>query len=292
MKKILLPALLSIPFALFAQTATDIVLMDIEITNAKVSLSNPVNITNHKGYDNQPFFVPGKQMLYFTSDRDTAAAHTDIRQYNYQTGEARFLTNTPDKEFSPTLTPDGKYISCIIQRANGTQDLAKYPVNGGDAIGLINHLKVGYHAWIDNNRLLLFILDDSAHNSLHIYNLNTREDKIIAQNPGRSLAKIPGQNAMSFIDKTNPKMGVIKKISLENMQVSAIGNALPGQEYMVWTKNEWILMSDGKMIYYWDQNPANNWQKIEADYQNPLLKGITRLALNAENTKLAIVVRE
>jgi Tol biopolymer transport system component len=170
MKKILLFALgfsfLDSP----GQTGSEIYHFDLKVKGGQVVLSNGKNITNHKGYDNQPFFHPSQPVIYYSSFDDSG--RSDIKYYNYERKETMNLTLTHEREYSPTVTPDGQSISCIIQRDNGAQDLGKYPINGGKPEVLINHLKIGYHAWAGENKLLLFILDDSSHNSLHYYDLS------------------------------------------------------------------------------------------------------------------------
>ena len=56
MKKYLLIFFLFFQFSSFAQNGSEIILFDVNINAKEITLSNPVNITNHKGYDNQPFF--------------------------------------------------------------------------------------------------------------------------------------------------------------------------------------------------------------------------------------------
>ena len=292
MKKYSFIVVLVFPLIVFSQAGTEIFLLDVHWKGKTISLNNPINITNHIGYDNQPFFDLKKPVIYYTSDRDSMS-NTDIKIYNYKTNVSSFLTNTPVNEYSPTETPDGKFISCIIARKKPfAQDLGKYPIKGGAAEILINNMVVGYHSWIDDHRLLLFILDDTAHNSLHYYDLLTKEDRLIIKTPGRSLSKIPGQHAMSFIDKTDPKIWLIKRLELLSQQVSVITPTLPGQENMVWTKNGMIIMSDGTDLFYFDPKNKGEWSKINFIQHNPAIKGITRLALNADNSKMAIVVKE
>jgi hypothetical protein len=291
MKTPVLIILLIVPMLVFSQGGSEIFLFDMEVKGKTVTLSNPVNISNHKGYDNQPFFSLREPILYFTSDRDTS--NTDIKVYNYQTGALTFLTKTPENEYSPTVTPDGKFISCIIARKSPfAQDLGKYPVSGGEPVILVNNLVVGYHAWIDDNRLLLFVLDGNGHNSLHHYNLLTKEDKVLAQNPGRALRKIPGQHAMSFIDKTDSLSWKIKKLDIGTMQISDIGPTLLRKEDMTWTANGLIIMSNGTDLFSLEPGSGEGWQKINIINSNPSVQGITRLTVSADNTKIAIVVRE
>jgi Periplasmic component of the Tol biopolymer transport system len=278
-----------------AQPATEIFLFDIKVTNGQVTLSNAKNISKHKGYDNQPFFHPDQPVIYYSSFDDSS--RSDIKFYNYQTKQTSNLTLTREREYSPTVTPDGNFVSCIVQRDNGAQDLAKYPINGGKPEILINHLKVGYHAWADDNKLFLFVLDDSINNSLHHYYLDKNADTVIAENIGRSLHKIPGQNAMSFVQKISDKQYVVKKYDLNTGVISSIIAALPGQDQLCWLKDNIALMSDGTKLFSFRENSFTElkdrkWQPVIIQGDTSMLKGITRLAVNVENTKLAMVVNE
>src|SRR6266498_858287 len=278
-----------------AQTGSEIFLFDMKIENGLPSLSNGINITNHKGYDNQPFFHPSKPVIYYSSFNDSS--RSDIKYYNYETKETKNFTLTHDREYSPTVTPDGNFISCIIQRDNGAQDLAKYPIDGGKSEVLINHLKIGYHAWAGENKLLLYVLDDSIHNSLHYYYLGKNTDTVIAENIGRSLQKIPGQNAMSFVQKTSEKTSVIKKFDMSTGVISTLVATLPGQDHFTWLQNGLMLTGDGNKLYYhqetaFEEVKDKGWQPVIIAGDISMLKGVTRLATNPANSKLAVVVSE
>ncbi|MEJ0031081.1 MAG: hypothetical protein WDO15_12190 [Bacteroidota bacterium] len=77
------------------------------------------------------------------------------------------ITGTSEREFSPTVTPDKQFLSCIIQRDDGVQDLGKYPIDGGDPALIIDNLKVGYHVWVDNSHLALFVLGETPEAEAH-----------------------------------------------------------------------------------------------------------------------------
>jgi len=264
----------------------------------QIILSNGINITKHKGYDNQPFFHPTQPLIYYTSSDDsTRIDSSDIKVYNYQTKQSTRFTNTADREYSPTVTPDEKFISCILQRRNGAQDLVKYPIEGGKPKVLINHLKVGYHTWASDNSLFLFVLDDSVHFSLHYYHLVNDVDTVVAENVGRGLNKIPGQNAMSFVQKISDTLSVLKKFNLGTSAVSNIIYTVKGKDQLAWLQNNIIVMSDGKQIFFYKEDPYSEfkdkkWKPITITGSSIKLKSITRLATNAENTKLAVVVSE
>jgi len=274
-------------FNCVAQTGSEILLFDLKIKKNKITLSNPKNITNHPGYDNQPGFNRNEPMLYYSSFNDDG--RSDIKAYNYETNTTTSFTQTSEREYSPTHTPDGEYLSCIIQRDNGAQDLGKYPLAGGDAYTIINNLTVGYHVWADNSHLAMFILGEP--NTLHFIRLPTKEDTVLAQNIGRSLHKIPGERALSFIQK-NSTNSEIKRLDTETMLITTLAPTLPGREDICWTLDGKIISSDGTKLFVFDPKKENSWKEIQLPAGAQLLKGVTRLAVNAKGDKLAVVVAE
>jgi hypothetical protein len=285
-----------------AQTGSEIYLFDLKINGSQLSITNGKNITNHKGYDNQPFFHPSQPLIYYSSFNDSG--RSDIKFYNDEINETKNLTATHDREYSPTVTPDGKFISCILQRDNGAQDLVKYPITGGRPEVLVWHLKVGYHSWASSNKVFLFVLDDTIHNSLHNYDVSTNMDTVVAENIGRSLHKVPGEYAMSYVQKITDKQFVIKKYIISTGVSSPIVNTLPGQDFFCWidagsvdAKKRFLLSSDGSKLFFHADNSSvefkdKQWQPVIVEGDTKMLKGITRMAVNADNTKLAVVVGE
>ncbi len=271
----------------FAQSGSEILLFDLKIKKSKITLSNPKNITNHPGYDNQPGFNRNEPVLYYSSFNDDG--RSDIKSFNYETNTTESFTQTSEREYSPTHTPDGEYLSCIIQRDNGAQDLGKYPLAGGDPYTIIDNLTVGYHVWADNSHLAMFILGEP--NTLHYLRLPTKEDTVLAQNIGRSLHKIPGERALSFIQK-NSTNWEIKRLDTETMLITTIARTLPGQEDICWTTDGKIISSDGTKLFVFDPKKEKSWKEIQLQAGAQLLKGVTRLAVNAKGDKLAVVVAE
>jgi hypothetical protein len=277
-----------------AQTGSEIYLFDLKQKDGLYIISNGTNITSHKGYDNQPFFHPTLPLIYYSSANDSG--RTDIKYYDYKKKETANLTLTNEREYSPTVTPDGRFISCIIQRDNGAQDLGKYPIGGGAPVVLINNLKVGYHAWIDKQSVLLFVLMDSS-NAMGVYTFHDEDPTyiVLANNIGRSLHKIPGQNAMSFVQqKTAEKEAMIKRLDLVTGEISPIIIAFEGHDFLTWLQNNTLLTSNGSRLisFHADFIKRVKPLPVTVEGDGSMLKGITRLATNADNTKLAVVVSE
>jgi hypothetical protein len=273
---------------LWAQTGSEIILFDLKVKKDKVTLANPKNGTNHKGYDNQPSFHTDEPILYYSSFNDEG--RSDIKSFNYKSEETVAITNTSEREYSPTLTPDKTSLSCIIQRDNGAQDLGKYPVDGGEPTVIIDNMTVGYHVWADNSHLALFILGTPQ--TLHYLRLPTKEDTVLAQNIGRSLHKIPGERAISFIQKISETQSEIRRLDVETMKITTLAATLPGKEDITWTPDGKIISSDGTKIYFLDPAKGKKWMEIPIQSGSELLKGVTRLAVNSKGDKLAVVISE
>ena len=276
----------------YGQAGSEIYLFNMKVKNGQVVLSGGVNITNHKGYDNQPFFHPSEPIIYYSSFNDSG--RSDIRYFDYKKKTTvDFIITTDYREYSPTVRPDGQWVSLIIQKPNGDQDLGMYPVlKNKKPMILINDLKIGYHAWVDNSKLLLFVLEDSIRHTLHYYNLSAKEDTVLAENIGRSLHRIPDQNAMSFIQKISDSVSIVKRFDPVTLSITTLIATVKGSDHIAWLKNNTILTSSGDQIFYYQLNREAPWQPVIVEGDISMLKGVTRMAVNADNTKLAVVVSE
>ncbi len=278
--------LILVPLASTAQPASEIFLFDIKNRKNSVTIENPVNITNHKGYDNQPCFHPTETKVFYSSFNEEG--RSDIRMYDFKSLTTTNITQTPEREYSPTVTPDRDHLSCIIQRDNNAQDLGKYPIGGGEAEVIIDNMTIGYHAWADNSHLVLFVL--GTPNTLHYLRLPTKKDTIIAENVGRSLHRVPGEAAISFVDKAGTGW-LIKKFDTHAMKVTQVAPTMVGSEDLCWLPDGKILMSNGTSLYFLRPKKDVTWQKVEMPAL-AAMKGITRLAVSPNGKKLAVVVEE
>jgi len=280
-----------IPIGLISQANTEIYLFDLQFDNGKIIISNPENISNRKGYDNQPFFHPQEPLIYYSSFDDSL--RSDIIVYNFETKQTTKFTETRVREYSPTVTPDGQFISCIIQKDNGEQNLSTYPIGGGSAIDIINDMIVGYHAWIDEENLILFVLGEP--HELRTYNIANRKSTIVTKDIGRTLSKTSGFLQGCFVQKTIDEWSIMK-VDINNNETEIICSTIEGREDFVWFDDEIILMNDGFQIYYKNVEVGDEWKKVEYDFKlgkgNEFMKDLTRMALSNNRHKIAIVVGE
>ena len=263
--------------------SSDVFIIDVASHNGKMKLGPPVKITSWVGYNNQPSFMPDGQSILYTSIRDKQA---DIYRYDIARGATTQITKTPESEYSPTLMPDGKSISVVRVEADGTQRLWKFPLAGGAPMLILEKIKpVGYHLWIDDHTLALFILGKP--NTLQIVDTRTEETETIAENPGRILRRIPHQNKLSFVHKISDQEWIIKAYDLQTRQMAPITQTFPGVEDYAWTPAGDLLMAkDAKLFVRKKSDWA--WQEV-ADFSSAGLKTITRITVSPNGDKIAFV---
>src|SRR6266446_2696373 len=262
--------------------ASDIFIIDVTSHNGKTKLGQPVKINTSVGYNNQPSFMPDGQSILYTSIRDKQA---DIYRYDLRGGATTQITKTPESEYSTTLMPDRQSISVVRVEADGTQRLWKFPLTGGPPSLILEKTKpVGYHLWIDDHTLALFILGKP--NTLQIVDTRTEKAEIIAENPGRILRRIPHQNKFSFVHKISDQEWIIKAYDLDSRKTTELVKTLPGVEDYAWTPAGDLLMANGAKLFL-RQKSDWAWQQI-ADYSNAGLKSITRIAVSPKGDRIAL----
>ena len=249
----------------------------------------PVKITAFAGYNNQPFFLPDGRSILYTSIRDKQA---DIYRYDLRSRATSQITNTPESEYSPTLMPDGKNVSVVRVEADGTQRLWKFPQNGGQPSLILANIKpVGYHLWIDDHTLALFILGAKGKpNTLQIVDVQSEKAEVVAENPGRILRRIPHQNKFSFVHKISDREWTIKEFDLRTYTSASLTATLPGVEDYAWLPSGALLMGKDSKVFWLVPLRGKTWEEIGA-FSKAGLKGITRLAISPKGNRIAIVAR-
>ena len=296
MKSILLPSIvISLAAAAAGQQpaqgppGTDIFIASLTKTAGKVIVGSPTNLTKRAGYDNQPSFVPDGSAILFSSARD--GKPTDIYRRDVATGAERQLTDTPDGEYSPTVTPDGKFFS-VIRQAGQDQHLWKFPLAGGQASAVIDKVNpIGYHVWADDKTLVLFVLGKPA--TLQVVDVSSQKAQTLAQSPGRSLHRIPGTGParISFVHKVGEKEWIVKALDPRSKAIATMINTLPGSEDVAWTPDGILLSGQGSKLFAWD--PASKgieWREI-ADF-GPSIRQMTRIAVSPKGDRIAFVAAD
>ena len=86
---------------------------------------------------------------------------------------------------------------------------------------------VGYHAWVDADRLALFVLGQP--NSLQLASVKTGKGEVAANGIGRSLHRIPGTRLVSFVHQEASKEFFIKQIDIDSKKIDTLTKVGGGQ---------------------------------------------------------------
>ncbi|WP_198938386.1 nuclear transport factor 2 family protein [Tenacibaculum holothuriorum] len=275
-------------FALFissvsmAQTNTEVHLFDIKPNNGKWDVTNGKNISNNDGYDSQPHFYD-ENTIVFASSRNE---QTDIVKYQFDNGEKSFINNTPNGgEYSPQRIPNSNNVSAVRLDKNGLQRFYQYNFKTGKDTELIKDLVVAYPMWYDKNTVISSaIVNDSLH--LFVSDLKKKKNTTIAKQTGRSFHKIPNSSLVSFMKQNGKKWEVwsLNPTSKETKKITSTGTS----QDMCWLPNGTILIAYQNMILQHNPKTDKNWSVFHK-FENENINNISRITVNKDATKLAIV---
>ncbi|MEO1051821.1 MAG: hypothetical protein AAFX87_14420 [Bacteroidota bacterium] len=272
-----------------AQPGTDIYLFDLKAVSGQIEISNPKNVTQRTGYDNQPYFYSKGKRLFYTALID--GSQTEIFSYDLSKNQSVKMTNTEESEYSPTITPDKRSFSTIRVEKDGTQRLWQFPIKGGEPSLVFNDVKpVGYHCWVDKERIVMFVLGEP--NTMQVGLTSSQQSSKIAESVGRSFHHIPNSELISFIHKETDEQWFIKSYNPETGAIKTIVKTLPKSEDIAWLKDGTVLMGSENVLYKFHPKQDKSWVKVVDLNEFNLPNGFTRLAVDSGNKKLAIVVNE
>lgn len=252
---------------------------------AASSLGAPRPAVQRDGYDNQPRFLPDSSGFLYTSIRDGQA---DVYLYDFRSGGSRRVTDTAESEYSPTPLGDGDTFSTVRVEADGTQRLWRFPMSGGEPELLLPEVApVGYHGWLGDGRVALFVLGSPP--TLEIVDPASGERQRVAESVGRAIQEAPGGGQLTFVHKAAEEDWTIELLDLESGERRTLIRTLPGSEDFTWSADGRLLMGRESKLYACspdDEAPA--WTEI-ADLAKHGIEGITRLDASPDGRWLAVV---
>ena len=282
MKKILLIFLTVIIKGLSAQLPeTDIFLCSVKKDSMKFTFTKPINITDHKGYDNQPCFTPDNKRIFYVSQNDST--QTDIYSYDIEAKVSVQFTDSKESEYSPSFTRDMKYISVVRVDADSGQRFYRLPLNAPSNAQLVkNSDSIGYACWLTESSLAMFILGPA--NTLQVLNLKNSERKLIASDIGRCMKLSHDGSKMYFVLKSNPSEWYIYSMDTKDYTLSRITQTIPkSEDFAIMPDGSLLMGSEGKLFTL-----ENNSWKVIADFTSEL-SDFYRLTLSSDGKLLALV---
>jgi len=269
--------------------ATDIYELSFDGSLDNLRTATPQPIATARGYDNQPFFTPDGTALWFTANRD--GKQTDIYEFHRKTRQVRQLVSTPEAEYSAAATPDGNGLSVIRVENDGMQRLWRFDAAGANPrVVLADVRPVGYHAWIDGDQLALYVLGQPS--TLQHVRVSTGKATVVARSVGRSLHRMPGTQAVSFVHREAPDDVWVKQFDPATGAVTPLVRAVPGsgERDVAWMPDGTLLMSAETTIFAWRRGDKD-WREIYTVAPQQL-GAVTRMAVAPDGRTLAIVVNE
>ena len=259
--------------------------------------AKPVPISTSPGYDNQPSFSPDGGRILFAGNRD--GKQIDVYVFNRENSQVTQLTQTAENENSPTFLPAGVGapggFSVVQTEPDRAQRLWRFDGTGKNPQLVLTDIKpVGYHAWMDADRLVLFILGAQGKPAtLQIASVKTGQAEIAAEGPGRSLHRIPGMALSSFVQREASGEFWVKQIDITSKKIDPLVKAVEGSSDrdMAWLPDgKTMLMSSGTKVFSWTRGVAD-WTEV-FDAAAHQLGVVSRIAVSPKGDAVAIVVAE
>ena len=272
---------------------TEIFLATLNLAGSAGAIVRPVNISNSPGYDNQPSFTPDGRAILFTSIR--GGTQTDIYRYTISSRDVARVIDTPESEYSPTVTPDRAHISAIRVEADGTQRLWQFTTDGRQPQLVLTDVKpVGYHAWTDSQTLALFVLGQPA--TLQLADTRSGKAETLARNIGRSLQSVPLHGTVSFVEREGAAATLklhIRELDPKTRAIAPLVDAPAGarEADLAWAPDGMLLIAKDDVLYGWRRtDAAAGWRKI-AELAPLGLTGVSRIAVSPAGDRIAFVTQ-
>lgn len=250
--------------------------------------SRVFNITNRRGYDNQPAW-DGNKLIYYTSQ---SSGQTDIYEIDFESARITQLTATPESEYSAALTPDGRAITVVRVERDSAQRLWRFPKDRSSPSVILPDIKpVGYFAWLDSTRIALFVLGNP--NTLQIGDSRVGTAQVVTANIGRSLQRVPGGRRASYLHRAGNRwmLETVDPVQRANrFDIDTIGPLPDSADYVVWRSDTELYTASGSRILRM-RLPDKTWRLVE-DLGSKGIRRISRLALSPDGSRLAIVADE
>jgi Tol biopolymer transport system component len=281
--------------------STDIYLLSMTSGLPSLKSAKPSVVSTVPGYDNQPMFSPDGSRILFAANHD--GKQFDVYAFDRATGRMSQLTRTEENENSPTVLPAGlgeagsfSVVQSELPAAPGAarvQRLWRFTGQGQSPQLILKDIQpVGYHAWLDADKVALFVLGQP--NTLQLASVQTGKGEVLTRAIGRSLHRVPGTRRVSFVQRDGESGPyLIKEIDIDSRKVDTLTTFVEGspeRDYAWMPDGKTLLMSAGTKVFSWirgGQAPV-----VVFDAADHALGAVTRMAVSPKGDAVAIVVAE
>jgi len=260
--------------------ATDIWLADL----IDGELQQPQKINTGDGYNSQPHFSVDGQFIYYTKEQvgTDSVSQTDIAAYELESGVTEIVSHTDESEYSPTPVPGRNELS-VIQGQR--QLLVAIDIESGDSRVIFATIEpVGYHGWISEQEVAMFILGDTF--TLQTAKLSDETGTVVAENIGRTIRKDPVTGDLLFVD-TNTSPFQIAAFNPNTGEIRRIVPLFPESQDFTVDSTGGFWTGNGSKLYRRTAQDSR-WVLI-ADLGSSGIRNISRLAIDPGDTRIALV---
>lgn len=295
------------PAAAPAATPPDTEVFVATLDLAAGRVGTPRNVSERVGYDNQPAFLPdGSALLYIAAA--SVGGNTDVFRYDLASGTRSQVTATLEAEYSPTPLADGSGFSAIRvltpelegEAYTESQRLHKYGFDGKPIAPVHDSWKrVGYHAWLDDGRLALWLVGGGPTklpNTLVLATVADGKQVPLAKDAASVISRSP-EGRVTFVDQSIPNAwslatmmpGDLKPTPIVATPKFAGETERERSREFCWLPDGTLLMARGSTLLRFDSRTPGAGFTTLAEF--PDLPGnITRLAASRDGKHLAFVV--
>lgn len=260
---------------------TDVWLFKLEKTKTELKLTDPKNITNRTGYDNQPSFSNDGKKIYYVSIREDN--QSDFYYYDLGSEKIIQLTKTKESEYSPVLTPDGKYLNSVVVESDSAQRIHFINSLSGVSEKKYEVDSVGYYTFLNSDTVLYYKLTNP--HSLRYYVKSTGEDKWLGNDPIRAFKKI-NRHAFIYGIKDSVKIRFYKYDFVFHKS-EKYAEYPSVSEDAIWHEQHGLVKSEGNKLLRYDEL-KKDWLTL-FDLSTFGIKKITRFTFDPKNKYLVVV---
>ncbi|MEZ5920100.1 MAG: hypothetical protein R3C60_01985 [Parvularculaceae bacterium] len=265
------------------------------------SVADLTNATMHKGYDNQPWFIPGEDAFYYAAEGESGK--TDIRLYDIaRRASQAIFTSTDRSEYSPRRTPDGTFLSYIQESPDGeVTKVFKRSLDGSDeGAAVIDFAPLGYYAWLDGGAALgVYYRTDPG--SLYRADVSSGEETLLYQSIERTLIADPAGAKLWFsaitthsADEETPDRLRVMRYDSVTQEIVPIADLPQGASdfAIVFDQGgaaEGIFAASGSRLYWTEMGESADWNEVMIE---PAISGavnFSRVAVSSDHRSIAIV---
>lgn len=261
---------------------SDIWLFQLELDKTQqLVLKSGKNITNRKGYDNQPSISKDGKKIFFSSVREDGQA--DVYVAETKNGKIKPLLISPESEYSPTPFFMKGLLSTVLVEKDSAQRIYFMNEETGQLAGRLLFDSVGYHCFLNEDTVIYFKLTQPFSLRYHVRSLG--EDRQICVNPIRSI-KMINRHCVLFGIKDSLSTSYYKyEFFLRKAIKLASCDSI--SEDIIWLPSLGLLRSEGTRILRYNES-SGEWDMMY-DLKLFGLEKIARFQLDLEHKLLVAV---